>query len=484
MATPDPSPTSNPTPPQAESSPAPKPAPAVTQIPTKKRRWTLFLLAIIIMGAITSAGTMYALNRFFIPKSHKDAAATTFSFKAKVVYVTGFAWKMTDGRRVEIKEGDILNEQDELSTENDSRLVIAFDDESVVRIGEQTTITLLTLKPDQMTIEEKRGVLFARVHKDESHIFQIKAGVITVQSLGTAFAVENQDEVKVKVFENKVKVISDSKTETAVGVGQKWQESVAEVKPLTDSEVTANQFLSWSLLEDAKKSSTSATPKPPPAKQDLASPGTPTPKTTNTPTPTILVAAGFTLSASTADNGISLSWQTDALDVAHGFKVMKSLKADPTFPKDSAVYKDQAVRSFVWEIKDGQTWHIRICQYTSEGTCGAYSNEVTVKAPTGTTSGGFVKSISLIGEKISSSEVKLRWTVDGNSPKGYKEVWSKNSGPTYPTRDGDQFHYDDTSSIREYTINGLESGKTYYFRVCEYLGSYCGTYSSEVTVSL
>lgn len=455
-----------------------QPAKAVTAGPPKKRRWPWFLLAIIIMATISSVGTMYALNRFFLPNTGQTKTSE-FRFKAKVEYVTGFVWKLVDGRRVEVKEGDILNELDELSTDKDSRLVLLFDDESVLRIGELSTIILRDLKPDLMTIEEKRGVLFARVHKDASHVFQIKAGVIMVQSLGTAFSVENQDEVKVKVFESSVKVISDDKTETAVEVGQKWQESAGEVKTLSDSEVAANQFLAWSLTEDAKTGSPSSSSKPtitptPPA-------GT---KITTSPTPTIHIVPGFILSASTTENGINLSWQTDALDVSKGFKVIKSLKPNPTFPKDNAIYKDPSTRSFVWEITDGQTWHFRICQYTDQGTCDAYSNEVTVKALPNITSSGKVKSISLTGEKISSSEVTLRWTPDGIPSKGFKEIWSLSSGPTYPTRNGDQFHYDDKSSIREYTISGLESGKTYYFRVCEYLGNACGVYSNELQFSL
>ena len=36
---------------------------------------------------------------------------------------------------------------------------------------------------------------------------------------------------------------------------------------------------------------------------------------------------------------------------------------------------------------------------------------------------------------------KIEWEAIGYSGKGFKVVWSLNSGPTYPTRSGDKYHY-------------------------------------------
>lgn len=79
---------------------------------------------------------------------------------------------------------------------------------------------------------------------------------------------------------------------------------------------------------------------------------------------------------------------------------------------------------------------------------------------------------------------KLSWTIDGYSKNGFKVVWSKNSGPTYPTRDGDQYHYYSDPAYKYDYVNAFNGEGTYYVRVCEYLGGACGVYSNEVTVNL
>ncbi len=79
---------------------------------------------------------------------------------------------------------------------------------------------------------------------------------------------------------------------------------------------------------------------------------------------------------------------------------------------------------------------------------------------------------------------KLSWDVDGYSKNGFKVVWSKNSGPTYPTRSGDQYHYYSDPSYRYDYVDAFNGSGTYYVRVCEYLGGACGVYSNEVTVNL
>jgi len=65
---------------------------------------------------------------------------------------------------------------------------------------------------------------------------------------------------------------------------------------------------------------------------------------------------------------------------------------------------------------------------------------------------------------------------------GFKVVWSKNQGPTYPNRSGDKYHYLTNPSASSDTVSGLESGQIYYFRVCEYLGGKCGLYSNEISI--
>lgn len=89
-------------------------------------------------------------------------------------------------------------------------------------------------------------------------------------------------------------------------------------------------------------------------------------------------------------------------------------------------------------------------------------------------------SISLSGVKVDNG-IKLDWSVSNlDVSKGFKVVWSKdNPNPVYP---GNNYAYLDNSGSRSYTFS-KKDGKTYYFRVCQYLGGSCGKYSNSVQVT-
>ncbi|EKD63338.1 MAG: hypothetical protein ACD_51C00289G0006 [uncultured bacterium] len=91
-----------------------------------------------------------------------------------------------------------------------------------------------------------------------------------------------------------------------------------------------------------------------------------------------------------------------------------------------------------------------------------------------------VNSITLTHE----GDEYITWTADGYSEKGYKVVWGKTSGPTYPTRESDQYVYYSDASTATGEVTAFDGDGTYYVRVCEYLGGECGVYSNEITVEL
>ncbi|OGF28220.1 hypothetical protein A2303_00215 [Candidatus Falkowbacteria bacterium RIFOXYB2_FULL_47_14] len=85
---------------------------------------------------------------------------------------------------------------------------------------------------------------------------------------------------------------------------------------------------------------------------------------------------------------------------------------------------------------------------------------------------------------LSGSGKSVSWTVDGRSAQGFKVVWSKNTGPTYPCREGDQYHYYPDPDKRGDALEAFSGNGTYYVRVCEYLGGKCGKYSNEISLKL
>jgi len=68
---------------------------------------------------------------------------------------------------------------------------------------------------------------------------------------------------------------------------------------------------------------------------------------------------------------------------------------------------------------------------------------------------------------VSGSGADIEWSVDGYSTKGFKISWSKTSGPTYPLRTGDKYHYFSSPSKTSDTLTAFDGDGTYYVRVCE-----------------
>lgn len=91
-----------------------------------------------------------------------------------------------------------------------------------------------------------------------------------------------------------------------------------------------------------------------------------------------------------------------------------------------------------------------------------------------------VKSIWLAAGENGS----VHWKADGHSSMGFKVVWSKSAGPTYPNRDADRYQYYDSPSATQSQLEAFDGAGTYYVRVCQYLGGACGTYSNEVKIQL
>ena len=199
-------------------------------------------------------------------------------------------------------------------------------------------------------------------------------------------------------------------------------------------------------------------------------------------------STGLTLTGKQVAGGISLAWTVKDLDVSTGFKVVKSTETNPVYPGNDYQYLPSASqRSLTWKIADGKTYYFRVCQY-SEGKCREYSNNLKLTAPKYVSpkkteekaTSGAVTSISV--SKVGGGTVK--WSLNGKSEQGFKLVWSKNTSPAYPTREGDKYNYYSDAGARTGTIDAFDGSGSYYVRVCEYLGGRCGVYSNQIKLSL
>jgi len=188
------------------------------------------------------------------------------------------------------------------------------------------------------------------------------------------------------------------------------------------------------------------------------------------------------LNAEAVNGKVVLRWDVNGVDVAQGFKLVEADHSAPVYPGDEYQYlSDPSARSFVWAgLESGKEYHFRACQYLG-GECGVYSNEVVLKLGVQTSQPvqSVQGSISLSGT-VSEDEAKLQWTLSGfDSTLGFKVVRSTSPNPVYP---GNDYHYLSDKSVRSDSWDGMESGQTYHYRVCQYLGGKCGIYSNDLTL--
>jgi hypothetical protein len=191
-----------------------------------------------------------------------------------------------------------------------------------------------------------------------------------------------------------------------------------------------------------------------------------------TPTPQ---SNSFVLYGTKVDGGISFSWNVSGVDTSKGFKLVRGTSANPTYPGGDGVFLESSKRSYTWSIKDGKTYHFRICAYNGSG-CSSYSNNVTVTAPLKEGSSS-EKPTGTLGLSHTGG-TGFSWTLSGSAPYGYKLVWATSPGPAYP---GSSATFYDKNSTTGY-ISG--SSGTYYVRICMYYEGGCQNYSNEVTITL
>jgi hypothetical protein len=438
----------------------------------------LISLFILTLSIITTIGVLV----------YGDISVRISPYRAEVSLVSGNVEKSEKaGQWVELRSDDSVKQGALVRVNGVGKAVITLDDGSAIRIGDNSRIRLSSLDPKNIEIINEQGEVYTRVVKADRS-FVVKVGDESYRSLGTAYKTTNLESEKgVYVYESTVKALSKDIEITA---GKKYFEDnaskdlIAKVVDISSDDINKDDFVQWNkeqdldsdefkeymgVLEESKEKVATKTT----TKEETKT----TTTTKNTENTVEQVTPIISLSVETTSSGVSLNWSKAGVDVSNGFKLVKSTSKNPVYPGDSYVYLGAEARSYAWKITDGKTYHFRVCQYTGGG-CGLYSNDVSATVPLADASS--VSSITL----TAGVDGAISWTVSGTSEQGFKVVWSKTSGPTYPTRDGDQYHYLSSAEARTDTLTAFGGDGDYYVRVCEYLGGKCGKYSNEVTINL
>ena len=390
--------------------------------------------------------------------------------------------------------GMLLKQGSMIRVLSSGKAIINIDDGSSIRLNSNTAIRLDNLSPKNIVVTNSKGEIYTRVIKSE-RVFLVKTTGATYQAMGTAFKTTNNDDKKgIEVYESQVKILGmNSQNELLVSQGNQYYlvntdnpDVTKSVTPININEVKKDEFVAWNKEQDEKVSEfkdklgvlialTQATPS---AEITIV----PTTKPSSNDAVPDSSSAKIILTGSAIDKGTLLKWTVVGMDSNLGFKVVRSKEDNPVYPGNDYQYlSEPSVRQYTWKVNDGESYHYRVCKYLGS-SCGAYSNDIVVKSSTGDTSdtGGLVSSISV----RSDSGSKIVWEVNGYSDQGFKVVWSKNGGPTYPTRDGDKYHYYTDPNKRDDILEAFDGGGAYHVRVCEYLGGKCGIYSNEIEVNL
>lgn len=455
-----------------------------TPLPTRSPVSPLVLILSVLLIGACGAAVYFRLSGIKQQSVVVQPTPQITTMGASVVLYEG---------EVEYKRGDEgwktptptmqLVETDQVRVLDSGRAVIQFDDGSVIRLNAGTTITLQKLELNNVVIHSTKGEVYARIVKSD-RTFVIATDEAQYESLGTAYkTIKTSSTNGVEVYQSKVKV-HENESVITVDEGNKYVAGRnQQPTKLAMADVRKDEFVQWNKTQDEQEqeftkemgvlAEVNTTPTPTP---------TPTTQPTSSPTSAPLIDKSLSLSAVKVDDGVRLTWTVgNGLSVPQGFKLVKSESANPVYPGDEYQYlSDSGTRSYTWSLKNGKTYHFRVCTYV-DGKCAVYSNDVSATAPQKEeSSSGAVNSITV----SKSGDRRVSWTVDGYSSKGYKLVWSKNSNPVYPNRDGDRYVYNDNPDNKQGEVNAFDGGGKYYIRVCEYLGGACGVYSNQIEMDL
>jgi hypothetical protein len=205
----------------------------------------------------------------------------------------------------------------------------------------------------------------------------------------------------------------------------------------------------------------------------------PTPTQTATATPTSQpVSITITRISSQGKGQALLEWHDEG-DLSKGLIVLWSkTKANPTYPEDTSTpINDSSAHKVVVLGDEGQNYFYRVCQFDGEH-CSVYSNSYAYTfegEPLGTPSANKIVITNISNQSLGRALVS--WNAVGEFPNGFKIAWSATSA--YPVYPGDNSVGLSDGSARSDVVAG-EPGILYYFRVCDFNGIGCNSYSQTM----
>jgi len=443
----------------------------VSAVPQKKPKSKKSIVILLIVAVLLAGGVVA-----WMLLANKDENSSTSNESAQQDQAArlGVAVTLIDGTAeysknntewsalstdTEIIEGDFVRAKE------NSRVVLSFDDGSAVRIAASSSLSLESLKPDNIVIQSEGGELYSRVVASSTRSYTVSVDGSSYKAMGTAFrTIDTDTKSGVEVFHSGVEVDSDMTVTEGSALYKETTDPTKKgvVSALDINALKGDEFIKWCADQDKKQADFVDKLG---VLIDIDKPiATPAP----TPTPMPGKPVGITLSGSQGNYSANFSWSVNGVDTTDGYKLLRSKSnSKPTY-SDKVAYISAKDTSYSLYVGDGETYYYRLCTY-DDGACASYSNTVqvaTTKKP---------KPVVEAGEVVLAiNATTASWTFAGTAPNGFKLVMSTSPSPKYPA---DSKKYVDGTSTS--LPSDLDAG-TYYVSVCKYTGDGCQDYSADV----
>lgn len=385
---------------------------------------------------------------------------------ANIAFTQGnVEYKKEDGGWYTATSEISLAEGDSVRILKEGKAIINLDDGSAIRLDSDSAITLSSLNPKSIQISNDSGEVYTRVAKAD-RTFSVLVDGTEFQSMGTAYStINNEDKKGVRVYQSKVKVSKTNSTESiVVEEGNKYFTKVDANKDLenkvlksSSEEIKNDKFAKWNKEQDEKvtefKESLGVLAELDAPEIVIVSPANDS-KTTDSP---------IKVEGTVSSTGATIKINGEVVD-----------NNDGKFVKEVSLNMGENVITIKATMDNGAETVKTIKVIKEEKV--EEPTPTPTPTPVPTTKSGIV----LKGSKTSNG-FSLNWSVSNvDAPMGFKVVWSTSTkAPVYP---GNEYQYLSDPSQRSTTIE-MKDGKTYNFRVCQYLGGKCGVYSNTVTLT-
>ena len=384
--------------------------------------------------------------------------------------------KSLQGQWEEINNDTILQEKSQIRTVGaSSRVVVAFDDGSAVRLDANSEAELEKLNIDNIVVKHIAGYTYNRVMPSETVKYVVVSKDAQYEALGTAFRTTNTgDEQAVEVFDSSVLETIINKTvktgEKLVVVDESNPDQNGTISKLDIEELKKDAFLAWNIEIDTKDNNFKS-------KLGIFS-------DIKSPDVTLSKNDGEVIlfEPNASEGTVEISGTTEA-----GAKVTVISKSQTgANPVEVTIGSDGRFTTPVLTAPIGNSVFEFIVKDRTGNTT-IKSLRLTFQKKSQPIAGNATSFVLSGSANNTNSKVELNWTFKGiSAPDGVKNVYSKTADPVFGAAGvASTYAETGTTAVIKYEDFVKKDGNgTYYIKSCVYdkATSTCGQYSNQISV--